>query len=552
MKHVYALLIDTNSIQPYIFSSNKLKMNLGASYIISNLYKNEIIENTLNTIFHLPNSNKWDFEEWKKNEKLKIFNLGEKFEVGYVGGGNALFLFSDDNENTAKELPKRFVQEWTKQLLVFFPSIQTSFSCLKFNKESDYNDLIKNLQEKINKNKWEYSPIINFPNHGFNQPFKFTDLTSEKYFEDSDDKEEEDTIESDYISATAYSKLSKVEKANQSLISVKNVKEILQKTNSKFTRDIEKFGQQKGHKNYIAIVHIDGNSIGAKFKNCLTINDTRRLSLKLDSIIEEGFLNVLKKITEEPIWKQLEPTLQKDKKNKKSILPIRPIVMSGDDITFVCEGTLGIYLAVEFINSLKDKEAQGEKITFCAGVAITNTKFPFYRGYQMAEEACRNAKKKFDKDDPNSYIDFHVQIGGYSGKLDEVRETQFIAPGGSLIHRPYLVGDGENSIDDLMNDMLLLSKIPSSIIHDLRNILWKCKAERDYFIQQNKNREKKSRIDFSNFVSTKGYSPRIFSEEKDNDSYSKDSVTHFYDMIELMEFYPSFQIEKNKSEDNDD
>ena len=30
------------------------------------------------------------------------------------------------------------------------------------------------------------------------------------------------------------------------------------------------------------------------------------------------------------------------------------------------------------------------------------------------------------------------------------------------------------------------------------------------------------------------------------------SVTHFYDMIELMEFYPSFQIEKNKSEDNDD
>ena len=53
-------------------------------------------------------------------------------------------------------------------------------------------------------------------------------------------------------------------------------------------------------------------------------------------------------------------------------------------------------------------------------------------------------------------------------------------------------------------------------------------------------------------MSTKGYSPRIFSEEKDNDSYSKDSVTHFYDMIELMEFYPSFQIEKNKSEDNDD
>ena len=74
--------------------------------------------------------------------------------------------------------------------------------------------------------------------------------------------------------------------------------------------------------------------------------------------------------------------------------PIRPIIMGGDDITFVSPGKLGIYFAEIFMKEFSEKEvSDGEKLSSCAGVAITKTKYPFYRGYQLAEGLCSNAKK---------------------------------------------------------------------------------------------------------------------------------------------------------------
>jgi hypothetical protein len=55
-----AILFDTMSIQSCVFGSNKLKDNLGASNIIEHIYD--------------------------------YFTDNPAIEVGYVGGGNALFL----------------------------------------------------------------------------------------------------------------------------------------------------------------------------------------------------------------------------------------------------------------------------------------------------------------------------------------------------------------------------------------------------------------------------------------------------------------------------
>ena len=60
-----AILFDTTSIQQYVFGSNKLKDNLGASYIIEHIYDYLI-------------------------DKTKIGK--PQLSIGYVGGGTPCFL----------------------------------------------------------------------------------------------------------------------------------------------------------------------------------------------------------------------------------------------------------------------------------------------------------------------------------------------------------------------------------------------------------------------------------------------------------------------------
>ncbi|RMD58071.1 MAG: hypothetical protein D6828_03060 [Nitrospirae bacterium] len=52
---VFGVLIDTVSIQKYIFSTNNLKENLGASYIVDDIYESHLIE-TVHQMF--PSINK--------------------------------------------------------------------------------------------------------------------------------------------------------------------------------------------------------------------------------------------------------------------------------------------------------------------------------------------------------------------------------------------------------------------------------------------------------------------------------------------------------------
>jgi len=65
-----AILFDTMSIQQYVFGSNKLKDNLGASYIVEHIY---------------------DYLKEKSDANPN------DLEIGYIGGGNALvFIISEE------------------------------------------------------------------------------------------------------------------------------------------------------------------------------------------------------------------------------------------------------------------------------------------------------------------------------------------------------------------------------------------------------------------------------------------------------------------------
>lgn len=105
MSRVTAVLVDTISIQKYVYSSNRLKENIGASRIVTNIYK-ESLEKSLKAALN----HDVELSEWmRKPDNVLIQSPDVDFEVGYIGGGNALLFFRD--ETTAKE----FIKIWTRR-----------------------------------------------------------------------------------------------------------------------------------------------------------------------------------------------------------------------------------------------------------------------------------------------------------------------------------------------------------------------------------------------------------------------------------------------------
>jgi hypothetical protein len=209
--------------------------------------------------------------------------------------------------------------------------------------------------------------------------------------------------------------------------------------------------------------------------------------------------------------------------DQKRILPIRPIIVGGDDITFVCEGRLGVHLAEKLIEFITKTEISNETMAACAGIAIVHTKYPFYRAYTLAEELTAKAKNASRKE-KSSWLSFLISSGGFSGSLDDVIEQKFSTPNGSLYGGPYRVDKDFATIKALKDGIKFLtinenSRWPQSKIMEMRDVLRKDQATMNYFMSEMKAHKRKL-------------------SEDDESVLWDDRKTPYYDIIELKDFYP--------------
>jgi hypothetical protein len=142
---------------------------------------------------------------------------------------------------------------------------------------------------------------------------------------------------------------------------------------------------------------------------------------------------------------------ERDKKGniKYRYAPFRPIVFGGDDVTFVCDGRLGIALATIYAEEFA-KET-GSRIcgalTACTGVALVKAHYPFARAYQMAEQLLKSAKayrREVRGEHPEwsqACLDWHFALTGLSGSLADIREREYKVGAGSLLLRPLALGN---------------------------------------------------------------------------------------------------------------
>ncbi|MBD2454067.1 hypothetical protein H6G80_08235 [Nostoc sp. FACHB-87] len=423
-------VIDTTGKQNYIFNTNRLRENIGASFLLSQATK-EWVEDILET----------NFGVHKTRQKDPIDTSGLNAEVIYANGGNALIVFK------SREIAIKFTRILSKKVLTEASGVNLLVAHADFDWDKDnlyeiVEDLKKNEIERQKYERIHSAPLLGL---GVTASCNSTQLPAvdisdrDKEINDDDDEGKERYL----ISTEAKQKLKAVKKANQKLQDI--FSEVVDQNIYQFPYRTDNLGRSEGESSYVAVVHIDGNGMGDRFKNYGKdrenrdyINAMRRFS---DSVDVAG-TNALKAVAEtlikkielgRVIGKLGELELKKHKEGNIFYLPLRPLVYAGDDITLLCEGRLGLELAALFLQKFEEQEvSDGQPLTACAGVCVVKTHYPFSRAYKMSEDLCSKSAKKFVKYEREKYdsdyfsaIDWHFAASGLLGSISEIRQREY-------------------------------------------------------------------------------------------------------------------------------
>lgn len=210
--------------------------------------------------------------------------------------------------------------------------------------------------------------------------------------------------------------------------------------NWEYPAEFEKLAGPKD--NFIAVVHIDGNAMGKRVNNIYDdqaqdweacCKRLRRFSQGIQADFERAFQETVEQVIR---WQP--------EGMESDVLPIRPVILAGDDVCFVTAGRIGLECARIFLEKLSGMKNQedGADYAACAGVALVHKKFPFHQAYDLAEELCSSAKRfgaGLDASGQISAMDWHIEFGQLKDSLADLREDYETEDGGQLELRPVTV-----------------------------------------------------------------------------------------------------------------
>lgn len=219
---------------------------------------------------------------------------------------------------------------------------------------------------------------------------------------------------------------------------------------------------------WVGIVHADGNGVGQLFLEFGEIcgettlhgyfDAYRKFSLSLDLCGVAAFCEALEEIYPAP------------KPGER--IPLIPLILGGDDLTVLGDGRMAVRFAAAYLKAFQEQTIQSEvfgepsliptilgrrnerdsdsrtRLGAAAGIAVTKPHYPFHRGYELAERLLKQAKTaKTEIGVSRCALDFHVLFDGAETSLDDLRERWTLRGGYSLTARPYVLGDDDNEDD---------------------------------------------------------------------------------------------------------
>lgn len=389
MKYLYGAAVQ--GIQNFIFQTNKLQEIIGAS---------ELVEQVCTT----------KFAEMLGKEAKDLF-IDSNAIVN--AAGNIKYIF--DDYCTCQEIVRAF----PKKIIEHAPGITISQAVVEYPTEGvrDFENAVLKLEENLRsqRNKPMRSPSIGLMGIERSRQTGLPVIVSNK--------------KDEHMDAATYKKLYDDDKRRQTTLKL---------CKDAFGDNVEpgqvayNIEDMTGDNDWIAIIHADGNGLGQVVQKIGTeAKKFKVFSQNLDTATKWAARDAFASLN-----------IKLDEKQKR--YPIRPIVLSGDDHTLICRADLAIPYVKTFIEKfekytgdmLADKLegvfADGSMfLSACAGIAFIKSSYPFYYGYQLAEELCGVAKKdtkeKYDFDNgnlPASCIMFHKVQDSFVTNYDDIEKRE--------------------------------------------------------------------------------------------------------------------------------
>jgi len=441
---MHLVIVDTAQIQPYIFGSNRLRENIGASHLVA-AATNDWAKKVVHTVAPRHNiDGNGNLDRTKHIEDLAP-DFGA--EVLYAGGGNFVVLFRHE------DIARAFTRKLSRKALTEAPNLHLVIAQQALHwKDAPHQDhsLYETVQavfKRLAEQKAARAPSAPLLGLGVTVMCESTGLPATGMVPPIRD----DPTSAYAASAEIFPKREAVSGANERL---KRLFQDVLGEDYDFPYELDDLGRTVGEHSFIAIVHADGNGVGQRIMKIGTqhaMADQNRLYIEA----LRDFSNALEKAAQGALHDTLRPMTAKivEDKDKRIIihkhekagelvrlelrheqghwyLPFRPIVFGGDDVTFVCDGRIGLALATEYLRAFEKHTTnllgQHAGVTACAGVGIVKAHYPFARAYHLAHELCQSAKTyRRHKAIDGSCLDWYFALSGLAGDLDDIRRQEY-------------------------------------------------------------------------------------------------------------------------------
>lgn len=566
----YIMTVETVKIKDFLFSTNKLRIIRGASYLLD--YLNQIV-----------------VPEILKNNGVK------KEDIIYIGAGNAKFFV--DSEDIAKKI----ANEVKKAYKIKAPNskIVASFAETEYkvggdnskNKRKIWED-IDELAKNIATEKSKGFPMMNLDFIGVEKcelcGRNSAQISVENLERDLENiglkikdgrvKLDNFSVENDYLIEDDYSiEIPKLREQIKDLTGTKNgtgdnkgiiceeclrklifsnrVKDTESKKKISFYNNMKEefntielgteISDYENGKSFIGFMYSDGDGLGDFLKN---VSDKFKKETDNPKVEEDylGFLNkfseTLDKNTKDALIEAIKEIFA-EKKDEKRFGEF--LIVGGDDVCAVFNPELVLELSEKFQKIFEEKmkkyisgtKAKDSSITSSSGVIIAKSKTPAFQLFEQALKLQKLAKaKRYEHSAKTGFIDFQVIGSEGCVDIDSFRDT--INPKDNLVmERPYAINIEKNSevknVEKLFTTINELKKIkfPKNKLRYIYELKRKPKKELDDF-------EKK--MEFINILSKMDGKHINFIKENYNIDYDYQEFEKYFnnifDIVELYDF----------------
>ena len=488
----FIVAIETVKIKEFLFSTNKLKVIRGASYLLDYLNQVEV-------------------------PKILEKNGITKEERIYVGAGNAKFFVERDSKEEAEQLVKKIISEVKEKYEREAPGVKIVGLYEKYEENADKKvwDIFDKLGINTAKAKSKGFPILNIdlpyvekcelnsdePAEIYSQNLR-NDLNyiKERYNEndffrfqigketishkDIDRIVKLELLEKQIkrLTKTAGESTGKISEGTfwkilySNFVKSYNKNEVGFYKYVKLDKEIELDNETtiddfENEDSFIGFVYSDGDDLGDFLKNVknsfIDLDKNVRKKDKDNSIAEKLYITFLKKFsnkldstTKSTLTKVLDKIFTEEKDEKKKWGEF--LIVGGDDVCAVFDPTLAIQISNNFQKEFEEnmakkirilaktfyrifknnvfsseiknltEEIKKIKITSSSGVIIAKTKTPMFQLFKQAltlQKSAKKERKKMKKEFPNLATGFiDFQVIGSEGTVDIKGFRESISP----------------------------------------------------------------------------------------------------------------------------